>query len=92
MARHIPLYSNADLIYGENNSVFFPKAVIEEIHQTEKAVLLYNCYTQQQSWFPRSVFSYHWHVISARELIVFLNIPVQWITKKRDFFEQYKLL
>lgn len=90
--QRFPIFSEDADMYGENGSVQFPLAVVEKIAQTDKARLLFNTYTNQQAWFPESVFLYHWHVVSLTELQVFVSIPARWIQKKRTFFEQHKLL
>lgn len=81
-----PLYKESDDIYGTNGSVNLPFALIKKIGQTETARLLWNPRTHKQTWVPNSVFVFHWHVLSAVDMTIFLIVPDKFIQTKRTFF------
>lgn len=81
-----PLYRESDQIYGPNGSVNLPFALIKKIGQTETARLLWNPRTRKQAWIPFSVFAFHWHVVSAVDMTIFLIVPDMFVQTKRAFF------
>ena len=90
MSQHrLPLYRHTDQIYGTEDGayVLLPLAVVEKVRQTEKARLLRNVATGAETWFPESVFSYHWHCVSVEEMVLFLSIPGKWVKDKAEFFQ-----
>jgi len=83
---YFPLYRDTDPIYGEHGEVLLPLACVERLRKTDKARLLMNTATGAEAWFPEAAFSYHWHVVSVLELVVFLSLPKTWVRKKAAFF------
>lgn len=87
--QRFPLYRKTDHIYDDGDGAFvlLPLAVVEKVRQTEKARLLRNVATGVEAWFPEYVFSYHWHVVSVEEMMIFLSIPEDWVRRKEEFFQ-----
>lgn len=92
MKQLTPLYRKSDQIYGENDSVNFPYALIRKVGEKPGQKLIRNPATRQELWVPNSVFSFHWHVLSAAEMQIFLIVPDEWAKKKHTFFKQKRLL
>lgn len=81
-----PLYRESDEIYGPDESVNLPFALIKKIGQTETTRLLWNPRTRKQTWVSLALFAFHWHVLSAVDMTIFLIVPDAFVQTKRAFF------
>lgn len=82
-----PLYEQHTPIYGKDGSVNLPVAVIERVKIDGDQRVIRNVYTDKEAVFPESAFTYHWHVLTDSELVVFLSVHRAWVMKYKEFFK-----
>ena len=78
MPEVFPVYQASQPIYGEQGSVCFPLALMRKVGEAKDARLLRNAATGKEVWIPNDVFAFHWHVLSATEMQLFLIVSDVW--------------